>query len=1252
MAESSPYLKYVTVNDIPAEQAEANIKNYLDGLGNAEGANYDTIVGGKKFTDYSKHPGVVGITTKEGPSTAAGKYQITKTTYDYYAPKLGIKDFSPESQDKIARAILKDKNAENDIIKGDFDAAHSKLGSTWASLPTSKYSQPKKTNEWVEENIKPVKSGSYTADQIDNIDKPQQVLDRHDSSNVSDDNPYLKYVNQKQEEDNPYLKYVTKEDISPSKSFGKAFVGGITEKIAASPGMAAGAKLGFEAGLKTGRFAPIAAPVLGLAGGIGGYVGGLKAVENVYEKYVPEALKEATGFDKATRQAEIEANPEASFAGELGSNIVLFRPGTLQPITLPGGKVISPLAQRVVLGNVAGGIEVGSQMLSDEELSPQARAQRVGESLLFGAVAAKPTSVTTYADKLAGNIIKKIPGTSEYVPSTRTTQPPRPNINVPPREPAPQQGDMFQTELNQANDLARRGQIFEATEARRSPTDAVIKTEGELDLVKMDAKQSRSKLEESIPDVRNREQITMSIEGQKRQDQLLTDLQKAEQLRILQQSIIKKQDLAREIANRIEAGRSLDDLNRGNTRLSNAYNNLKSKEGFPRNGTPDEQLSFLHADIENTRFGYQKLTERPSDEASFGVRDYVVDEFRRMGEQARREGLLPNMRRDYVTHALNYTDSVLNREQQRSLSDFLYRNTNQSRFERDFTQARQFRYIRDLEKALREAGDALGLDTRGIKVERDIAKIMEIYKNSMGKAIVEKRMVNYLEKTKMDGSPYTGVDTELPILTRDIQLGYRNNYVKFTGQDSEVLEGMLVHPDFKDVLGYAFRQEDPDLMLEALKSVSMLSKFLNTVGSLFHATSLGVASTTAAPGVMIKEIFTGGAGIKAALRNLEHNGVGAQGELLIRNGLKVATEDVQRTVIGDAAGTIDNIVNKYFTQDATKKFARRVSDPLEQHFINHMNRFTWDYMHAGGKLHLAQHFFTQIKAKHPELPDDKIAAEVSSFVNNTLGGLNWLKVVSEVENKFLKGFAQKLMKKENRDWAQIVLFAPDWTVSTLRSFTKALPKELMKPQNWELRKGVKGIIDPTNSNDLARRYVLTTGLLWLTILNGFNYAFTGRPIWTNKDPTRVDLGDGTAIQMAKHSMEAAHWLLDPEKTLGNKLGFIPKAIFTMTTGKQYPSPKAPMVQDMELPFGVTVPGQSTAGRALHSLKAALPFQVSAASSAPPGEGFKRAAFSFIGMPIYGQTNRANTTPEVLGKRKLKRKETRIKNRMKKLEENQ
>jgi muramidase (phage lysozyme) len=127
-----------------------NVQKFLDFLGKAEGADYDVIVGGKKFNDFSKHPRIVGLRTKEGPSTAAGKYQITKTTYDDFAPKLGITDFSPRSQDRIAVAIFQKEKALADIERGDFNAAISKLGRRFASLPSSPYSQPKRSQKFVD----------------------------------------------------------------------------------------------------------------------------------------------------------------------------------------------------------------------------------------------------------------------------------------------------------------------------------------------------------------------------------------------------------------------------------------------------------------------------------------------------------------------------------------------------------------------------------------------------------------------------------------------------------------------------------------------------------------------------------------------------------------------------------------------------------------------------------------------------------------------------------------------------------------------------------------------------------------------------------------------------------------------------------------------------------------------------------------------------------------------------------------------
>lgn len=129
------------ISDITDPVKQQRVSAFLEALSASEGANYNTIVGGKTFDDYSRHPDRVGVITGDGPSTAAGRYQITKSTYDDIAPGLGITDFSPESQDRLAIELMRRKGALDDIMNGDIDAAVAKLGGTWQGLPsgTSKY---------------------------------------------------------------------------------------------------------------------------------------------------------------------------------------------------------------------------------------------------------------------------------------------------------------------------------------------------------------------------------------------------------------------------------------------------------------------------------------------------------------------------------------------------------------------------------------------------------------------------------------------------------------------------------------------------------------------------------------------------------------------------------------------------------------------------------------------------------------------------------------------------------------------------------------------------------------------------------------------------------------------------------------------------------------------------------------------------------------------------------------------------------
>jgi muramidase (phage lysozyme) len=418
--DSNPYLSGIESyspskpSSYSRTQEDANIQGYLSNLSKAEQADYNTIVGGSTFNDYSKHPGVIGVTTKEGPSTAAGRYQITKTTYDRYAKKLGITDFSPESQDKIALELIKDNNALEDVKQGNYQAANAKLGGIWASLPSSKYNQPKRSSAWVEENFdtapskNPYLDGSFKAT---DVKAPES----------EPENPYLKGL--ARPSSNPYLSDVSTDsesDISKTRSFLKSAGGSAAIGIGATPTMVAGAELGATGGAIIGG--PVGGVVGGIAGGLAGFIGGAKAIEAGFDM-LPDSMKEVIGYDPKTRQKEIEANPETSFIGQLSGNLVLFRPGTLKDIVLEGGKRITPLMQRIGMGTAGGLFEAGNEKLAGENLN----AQRIAEAAGFTAIAAKPTAYTRKVNEIVGeklgNVIPRFNrSVDEYAKTRQSTE--------------------------------------------------------------------------------------------------------------------------------------------------------------------------------------------------------------------------------------------------------------------------------------------------------------------------------------------------------------------------------------------------------------------------------------------------------------------------------------------------------------------------------------------------------------------------------------------------------------------------------------------------------------------------------------------------------------------------------------------------------------------------------------------------------------------------------------------------------------
>ncbi|EPY1174794.1 glycoside hydrolase family 104 protein [Acinetobacter baumannii] len=136
-----------------------NARKMLDLIAAAEGVKYgyNTLFGNQRIDNLSAHPNIKKpFKQTDGQvkyTTAAGRYQFLKDTWDGLARQYGIKDFSPQSQDFGALALLAQNGALPYVLKGDFNTAIRKSGSTWASLPTSPYAQNKRSWDFVNQHL-------------------------------------------------------------------------------------------------------------------------------------------------------------------------------------------------------------------------------------------------------------------------------------------------------------------------------------------------------------------------------------------------------------------------------------------------------------------------------------------------------------------------------------------------------------------------------------------------------------------------------------------------------------------------------------------------------------------------------------------------------------------------------------------------------------------------------------------------------------------------------------------------------------------------------------------------------------------------------------------------------------------------------------------------------------------------------------------------------------------------------------------
>jgi hypothetical protein len=564
-----------------------------------------------------------------------------------------------------------------------------------------------------------------------------------------------------------------------------------------------------------------------------------------------------------------------------------------------------------------------------------------------------------------------------------------------------------------------------------------------------------------------------------------------------------------------------------------------------------------------------------------------------MGSIAMESGVLKDLVENYVTHVVEKVGLPTTRIDE--IMDELFAGDASKRTgasgsspKTPFAKERRYDTFEELQKALE------GTDSR-IKT-MDIADITQIYGESMGRAVENKIMIDSLKRAKEPkegGSPYIAPYESAPP-------GYMTI-------NNPQMRGLMIHPDLAKPMQFVLEGKSHNDLLSGAVALATAQKRLAVGFSFFHAANLGNAYIGASG---TKSVF-GRQAIDAALNAYRNGGAGDTIDMLLKNGLRV---ERPMEVDQNALARIGELADYGIERATGLKTAagERTLGSVERVQREVFDRLTWDYMHTGMKLAVGMREFERLTLKHPDVPKEKIAAQVGSYVNDTFGGLDWYRVATESQSQLGRRVGLAALNPQARVFLQLGMFAPDWTLSTFRAMYKALP----------------GSTDRPLTKELHQKYVMRTAALWMVAMNGLNMQTSGHPIWENKDPTRIEFKDGTGMQMAKHAMEGPEWLLHPRQTALNKLGAFTKLPFELATGKEYISAD-----------GVAPPIDSRTG---HIIKSMAPIAISstANSDLPVEEKIKRSTMGAVGMPIYGMTDEQKAASREARKEAKKRKKER------------
>lgn len=205
--------------------ANPNVRKYLDFIAQAEGVKhgYNTMFGNERIASLGAHPNVrkefKQTDGKTNYTTAAGRYQFLNSTWNNLAKQYGFRDFSPQSQDMGAIALIAQRGALDDVLNGNWQSAIQKTGKEWASLPSSTYKQGKRSwdfaNKALGSNIQQQQQGyqpNYLTDEQAAKLFPKQEKPQYQPQYLSDDQVAKLFPTQPQQTHQP--NYLTDDQVA------------------------------------------------------------------------------------------------------------------------------------------------------------------------------------------------------------------------------------------------------------------------------------------------------------------------------------------------------------------------------------------------------------------------------------------------------------------------------------------------------------------------------------------------------------------------------------------------------------------------------------------------------------------------------------------------------------------------------------------------------------------------------------------------------------------------------------------------------------------------------------------------------------------------------------------------------------------------------------------------------------------------------------------------------------------------------